>query len=145
MIWGRKRSCSRNFVTLLWCLASHQRHLSLHMLTQCLVHHRRVLTTRHMSWLNHLILLCTGRFFLSRSCGGWGTFSIWYWHYRKRKNKTPRWNCLFSWSTQAHGVGRQTLAGPIEKGNRKTLWCNIPVRFLLTSKLIHHFFFQTET
>lgn len=140
MIWGRKRSYSRNFVTVLWWLASYQRHLSLHMLTQFLMHHRRVLTARHMNWLNHLILCCTGKFFLSRRCGGRGKFSIWYWHYRERKNKRPSWSCLSSRSTQTHCVVRQTLAGSFEKENQKTLQPRIPVRFLLTSKLIHHFF-----
>lgn len=140
MIWGRKRSYSRNFITVLWWLASYQRHLSLHMLTQFLMHHWRVLTARHMNWLNHLILCCTGKFCLSRKRGGQGKFSIWYWYYRE-KNKNPRWSCLSSQSTQTYCVVRQTLAGSLEKETQKILQPKLPVRFLLASKLIHLFFF----
>lgn len=87
MIWGRKRSY-RSFVTVVWWLASYQRHLSLHMLAQFLMQHRRVLTARWVNWLKHLVLCCTGKFSLSRRCGGWGKFSIWYWHYKER-TKNP--------------------------------------------------------
>lgn len=130
-----------NSITLLWGLASYQRHLSLHVLIQFLIWPWS--TARHMNWLNHLVLCCTGKFLPSRRCGRWGNFSIWYWHCRKRKNKKLQLKVPI-FLVYTNPLSGRFWKAPLET-ETKILRPRMPVRFWFTSKWIHPFFsFQIE-